>query len=248
MNKVIIFIFLLFVFGNLLAQDYLDLNFFIEPKFDQTEMNMVNFLIKNIRNDSIRQFNVFVGRMLKSAQNDSLTLQLLNLIKPDLASPTDYLFYDKNVNFNLLSSNVISDSVPILDRYIVKTDSITVGFISIYAPDWVVKNEIASHAELKFKVFDIVKDLATDLAPKTDYIILLSGMSKFIDTDLIHTLPIDVVVSFDYQKKDNEKLNRGKSSFYSILTSKGKYGKLRLTYKNGKVSHGWKEVDFKVGK
>lgn len=247
MSKVVIFIYLLIVFNNLIAEDYIDLNFFVEPKFDPVEMNMVNFLMKNIRNDSIRQFNVFAGRILKSAQNDSLTLQFLNLIKPDLACPTDYLFYDKNVNFNLLNSNVVSDSVPILDRYIVKTDSITVGFISVYTPDWVVKNEIASHAEFIFYIFDIVKEIAADLATQTDYIILLSSLTKYIDTDLIHTLPIDVVVSFDYQKKENEKLNRGKSSFYSILTNKGKYGKLRLTYKNEKVSHTWKEEEFKIG-
>jgi hypothetical protein len=247
LNKLIVLIIILITCGNLIGEDYLDLNFFIEPEFDLVEMNMVNFLVKNIRNDSIQQFNVFAGQILESAQNDSLTLQFLNLIEPDLVCPTDYLFYERNVDFKLLNSNIVSDSVSILDRYIVETDSISVGFIAAYSPDWAVKNDLASHAKIQFNIFEIVKNIAEDLASRTDYIILLSNMSKYIDADIIRGLPIDVVVSFDYQKKNNQKMNQGKSSFYSILTNRGEFGKLRLSYVNGKFFRDWEEVEFRVG-
>jgi len=246
--KKIIFIFsLLVVCIGMYSKEYLDINFFIEPRFEPIEMNMVNFLVKNIKNDSIDQFNVFAGRILNSAQNDSLTLHFLNSIEPDLACPTDYLLYERNVNFNLLNSNVNSDSVTILDRFVIDSDSMSIGFLSAYIPDWAVKNDIASHAEFKYNIFEIVKQISTDLTLRADFIVLLSNMGKYIDSDLVQNLPIDVVVSFDYKKKKNGSLNRGKTSFYSVLTNKGNFGKLQLAYQKGEVYHNWDEVEFKVG-
>ncbi|MCF7794612.1 MAG: hypothetical protein K9N09_11715 [Candidatus Cloacimonetes bacterium] len=246
MKKTLGILILLIIVISLASKEYLDLNFFIEPNFDPIDANMVNFLIKNIENDSIIQFNVFAGRTLEKAVPDSVTLDFLNFIKPDLVSPTDFHFHKFNADFNLLMSNVLCDSVPILDRYIIETDSMKIGIFSIYTPDWTVVNDLPEYVELDFNFFDLTKQIAKDLAPQTDFIILLSNLTKYVDKDLINTLPIDVVVSFDYKKTNNEKINRGKSFYYSILTKNGKYGKMRLTFSDNRVNHNWQEVDFRV--
>ena len=230
--------------GSLFAEDYLDINFFIEPRFDHDQINMVNFLVKNIKNDSIRQVNAFAGRILAEPQSDSLTAMFINALEPEIISPVDYFFYDKSINHNLLISNIESDSIPIIKNIIIKCDSFRVGIFSIYTPDFVVKNKIADHAKLDTKVFEIAKKQAKYLAKKTDYVIMLSNVAKYIDNDIVKNLGIDSVVSFDYQKKRNELLSNRVTNFYSILTKNGNYGKLRLEYHNGKIKGKWKEIEF----
>lgn len=231
--------------GSLFAEDYLDINFFIEPRFEHDQINMVNFLVKNIRNDSIRQVNAFAGRLLEEPQSDSLTAIFINTLGPEIISPVDYFFYDKSINHNLLISNIESDSIPIIKNKIIKCDSFKVGIFSIYTPDFVVKNKIAGHAKLDTKVFEIAKKQAEYLAKKTDYVIMFSNVTKYIDNDIVKNLGIDAVVSFDYQKKRNELLSNRITNFYSILTKNGNYGKLRLKYHNGKIRGIWKEIEFK---
>lgn len=233
--------------GIALAEDYLDLNFFIEPKFEHIEMNMVNFLVKNIQNDSIRQENIFAGKILAPPQSDSLTVYFLNKVQPFSVSPVDYLFFEKNVGFKLLISNIESDSIPIIKNMVIETDSFKVGIFSIYTPDFVVKNKIADHAIFDFNVFDIASQQANLLAKHTDYVIMLSNLSKYIDSDIIKKLPVDAVISFDYQKKNNGLLSNHLTMFYSVLTNQGNYGKLRLTYRNGKIRESWREIEFDVG-
>ena len=247
MKKFIGVIFIISIFVLLPAEDYLDLNFFIEPKFEFKYTNFINFLIKNIRNDSIRQVNIFAGRILEKPQSDSLTVEFLNTIKPSLTSPVDYLFYEKNLNFKLLISNIESDSIPIIKNEIIRTDSMKVGIFAIYTPDFVVKNNIADHAKFDFDVFDIAKEQAEYLTKKTDYVIMLSNLSNYIDNDIVQDIPVDVVVSFDYQKKSNELFSNHQTMFYSILTNQGYYGKLRLIYKDGKIREKWQEIEFNAG-
>ena len=231
--------------GSLFAEDYLDINFFIEPRFEHDQINMVNFLVKNIRNDSIRQVNAFAGRLLEEPQSDSLTAMFINALEPEIISPVDYFFYDKSINHNLLISNIESDSIPIIKNKIIKCDSFKVGIFAIYTPDFTVKNNIAGHVKLDTKVFEIAKKQAEYLAKKTDYVIMLSNVAKYIDNDIVKNLGIDAVVSFDYQKKRNELLSNRITNFYSILTKNGNYGKLRLEYYNGKIKKSWKEIEFK---
>ena len=230
--------------GSLFAKDYLDINFFIEPRFEHDQINMVNFLVKNIRNDSIRQVNAFAGRLLEEPQSDSLTAMFINALEPEIISPVDYFFYDKSINHNLLVSNIESDSIPIIKNKIIKCDSFRVGIFSIYTPDFVVKNTIAGHAKLDTDVFKIAREQVKILAKKTDYVIMLSNLTKYIDNDIVKNLEVDAVVSFDYQKKRNELLSNRVTNFYSILTKNGNYGKLRLKYNKGKVKGKWKEIEF----
>ena len=78
LKKIIVLVFILLTLGFLFAEDYLDINFFIEPRFERDQINMVNFLVKNIRNDSIRQVNAFAGRILTEPQSDSLAAIFIN--------------------------------------------------------------------------------------------------------------------------------------------------------------------------
>ncbi len=230
--------------SSLFAEEYLDINFFIEPRFDHDQINMVNFLVKNIRNDSIRQVNAFAGRILAEPQSDSLTAFFINTIKPEIISPVDFFFFEKNIESDLLISNIESDSIPIIKNKIIKCDSFKVGIFAIYTPDFMVKHNIADHAKLNTEVFKIAKEQAEFLAKKTDYVIMLSNVTKYIDNNIVRNLKIDAVVSFDYQKKRNEYLSNLITRFYSTLTKKGNYGKLRLKYHNGKVQDKWEEVEF----
>ena len=244
MKKIIMLIVVLLMLGSLFAEDYLDINFFIEPMFEHEQIYMVNFLVKNIRNDSIRQVNAFAGRLLAEPQSDSLTAFFINTVRPEIISPVDYFFYEKELYCDLLISNIVSDSIPIIKNKIIKCDSFKVGVFTIYTPDFMVKNNIADHAKMDTKVFIIAKEQAEYLAEKTDYVIMLSNVAKYIDNDIVKNLQVNAVMSFDYQKKNNELLSNRTTNFYSILTKNGKYGKLRLEYHNGKVQEKWEEIEF----
>ena len=244
MGKIILVVFILLIINFLHAEDYLDINFFIEPMFEHEQIYMVNFLIKNIRNDSIRQVNAFAGRILEEPQTDSLSALFINTLKPEIISPVDYYFFEKDLVCDLLISNIESDSIPIIKNKIIKCDSFKVGVFAIYTPDFMVKNNIADHAKMNTNIFNIAKVQSEFLAKKTDYVIMLSNVTKYIDNDIVKNLQVNAVVSFDYQKKNNELLSNRSTNFYSILTKNGKYGKLRLEYHNGKVQEKWEEIEF----
>ena len=120
MKKIIMLIVVLLMLGSLFAEDYLDINFFIEPMFEHEQIYMVNFLVKNIRNDSIRQVNAFAGRLLAEPQSDSLTAFFINTVRPEIISPVDYFFYEKELYCDLLISNIVSDSITIIKNKIIK--------------------------------------------------------------------------------------------------------------------------------
>lgn len=225
------------------AQDYLDINFFIEPKFEHEKINMVNFLTKNIRNDSIRQVNAFAGKILAEPQSDSLLISFINSLAPEIISPVDFRFEEKDLHVPLLITNIESDSIPTVKTKIIEVDSFKVGIFSVYTPDFSVKNKIADHAELDTNIFQIAKEYSEFLSAKTDLVIMLSNVGKYIDGDIVKGSEIDCVVSFDYQKKRNTTFSND-SKFYSILTNKGFYGKLRVFYNNAKISFNWIPTKF----
>lgn len=228
----------------LIAEDYVDLNLFIEPRFKKNNMNMANFLIKNIKNDSISQKLIFAGRLLEEPQSDSATVAFINLLEPDIVSPVDYLFNEKSLDQHLLISNIKSDSLQIIENKIIEADSFKIGIFSIYTPDFAVKNSLAEHAKFNSNIFEIARYQAELLSQETDFVIMLSSLSKYIDADIVKNIPVDAIVSFDYQKKRNELLNN-KTKFYSIISNKNKYGKLRFTFDNGKLNCNWIEERLK---
>jgi hypothetical protein len=233
---------LILLASSLLADDYLDLNFFIEPQFAEDEIYLKNFAIYNIRNDSIPQTNIFAGKLMNTHTSDSLVVEFINLCKSKIIAPTDYCFYDTNLEKPLLISNIESDSVAIIKHKIVSVDSFKVGIFSLYTPDFMVKNKIAANAKFDFNFLEIAKQQFDYLREESDFVILLSNFSKYIDSDIVAEIPVDVVVSFDYKGKKNGKLANGKTMFYSILSKSEYYGKLRLTYQNGKIAQKWQKV------
>ena len=242
--KKIVTLILLSIAVGLFAQSRLEINIFNEPQFKYEEINFVDFMFKNIKADSVSQVNILSGKVLSKPQNDSLTVSFLNRIKPDIACPTDYYYQNTDDNFNLLSSNVASDSIFFMDSVIVPADSFKVGFLAINSPDNFVKNGKPEHINLDYDMFDITREKSRQLAQKCDVVILLSNMGKFVDKSMIAGTEVDFVLSFDYQKKRNETFKSGQK-FYSILSRKGKYGKLVLDYRHGKLSSDWQQIEIK---
>ncbi len=224
--------------------EIIDLNFFIEPRFEAAEIESLTTIIENSLCDSIKQNNFFAGRILKNAESDSLVLFALESLPCDFVCPTDYFFYNTNSNVSLLASNIFSDSISILENAIIEADSFKVGIFSLYSPDFTVKNEINPKVEFEFDVFEVAEKQVNILKEKTDFIILLSNLTKFIDEDIVKNLPIDAVISFDYQSKRDEIFSNKRTNFYSVLTKYGKFGKLRLTYEKGKIKSKWEEINL----
>lgn len=243
--KNIFIIIIIVVFNFVLNAEILDLNFFTEPHFGN--INKTDFIKNNTVNDSIKQINIFGGKILKNVSRDSIIIAFLDSVNCDYTSPTDYMFsaLDYKINFEILASNIVCDSIPIITEAIIETDSIKIGIFSLYTPDFVVKKSINPNAELSMKVFDIAKELTETLADKTDFVIMMSSLSKYIDNEITKDLPIDAVVSFDYQKKRNEVLDNKRTNYFGILSHKGIFGKLRFEYENGELTSKWIEKRIK---
>ncbi len=240
--KIKIIVFMIFLIPFMVDSiEIVDLNFFIEPRFEAAEIESLATIIKNSLCDSVKQVNFFAGRIMKNAESDSLVLFALNTLPCDFACPTDYFFYDANSNVSLLASNIFSDSISIFENTIIEADSFKVGIFSLYSPDFTVKNEINPNVDFEFDVFKVAEKQINILKEKTDFIILLSNLTKFIDEDIVENLPIDAVISFDYQSKRDEIFSNKRTHFYSVLTKYGKFGKLRLKYEKGKIKKEWIE-------
>lgn len=239
--KKIMSLILLSLVAGLFAQSRLEINIFNDPQFKYEEINFVDFMFKNIKADSVSQINILSGKILAKPQKDSLTVSFLNRIKPDIACPTDYYFENTDDNFNLLSSNVNSDSIFFMDTIVVPADSFKVGFLAINSPDEFVKHGKPDHIKFDYAMFEITRQKAKQLIQKCDVIILLSNMGKYADKSMIEGTEIDFVLSFDYQKKRNETFKSGQK-FYSIISKDGKYGKLVLDYRHGKISSDWQQI------
>jgi len=242
--KKIVSLIILCLATGLFAQSRLEINIFNHPQFEYEEINFVDFMFKNIKADSVSQINILSGKILSKPQNDSLTVSFLNRINPDIACPTDYYFQNTDDNFNLLSSNVSSDSIFFMDSIVVPADSFKVGFLAINSPDNFVKHGKPDHINFDYDMFDITRQKAKQLAQKCDVVVLLSNMGKYVDRSMIAETEVDFVLSFDYQKKRNETFKSGQK-FYSIITQKGKYGKLVLDYRHGKLNTDWQQIEIK---
>jgi hypothetical protein len=235
---------LIIISFQLVAADYIDINLFVDPKFEVEELNLVNFQLKNLAsNDSIIQKTFLSGDIFRQPVSDSLFIASLNLLEPDFVLPTDFTFSGKNQKFSILGTNLKSDSLKIVTNTIIRSDSISVGVFSIYSPDFAVKNKL--QAQVDFKTFDLIKQYSQALAEEVDVVILLSSLGKYIDRQAVKNLPIDFVLSFDYMKKRAELMN-GQTNFYSLISSDGSFGKLRLKYEFGEISHRWQAEELMI--
>lgn len=241
--KIIKFIIIIFAVTFLAADDYIELNFFIQPEFSIAEMNLVNFFLKNIRSDSLPQQNILAGKLLQKQRSDSTTADFIKLIEPDLIAPTDFFFSETDLQIKIFAANIKSDSLFFIPHKIISTDSMKIGIFAIYTPDFTVKNKLPDHIKFEFDVFNVARSQFEMLKNNVDYLIMLSNLGKYIDREITRQYPVDAVVSFDYKKKANGWLNNG-TRFYSIITSSGNYGKLRLRFHQGKITEYWQEKLF----
>ncbi len=131
-----------------------------------------------------------------------------------------------------------------MDSIVVPADSFKVGFLAINSPDEFVKHGKPGHIKFDYAMFELTKDKSYQLAKRCDVVILLSNMGKYVDKAMIEGTEVDFVLSFDYQKKRNETFKSGQK-FYSIISKKGKYGKLVLDYRHGKLSSDWQQIELK---
>ena len=184
---------------------------------------------------------------MHNVSRDSTIIAFLDSVNCDLATPTDFMFSSVNrkLSFNILASNIKCDSIPIISNSIIETDSMKIGIFAIYTPDFVVKKNVNPKARLNMKVFEIAEEQAKILARKTDFVIMLSTLTKYVDNDVVQNIPVDAVISFDYQKKGNATLDNKHTKYFSILSFEGKYGKLRFEYKNGRLTKKWLEIGIK---
>jgi len=244
MIKRILIIFCSFIFlGLLQAENIIDLNFYNELKSDFYDFKEFREFQQSSRSDSIDCYDIFSGRILSRYEGDIFPLAFLNYVNCDIASPTDYLFTidTSQLDFDLLASNISSDSLRILPFKILKSDSLKVGVFSLYTPDFFVKNEIGSKAKLNYDIFAIARAQTEFLRARTDVVVMISNLSKYIDSDIVNGLPVDVVLSSDYLQKSDGFLN-DRTRFYSIVSNKGEFGKLRLRYSAGTVEYNWSEI------
>ncbi|MCD4820416.1 MAG: hypothetical protein K8S23_17185 [Candidatus Cloacimonetes bacterium] len=240
---------LFFLFFNILfAIDEIDLNFFTEPHFKIKNIEEIKINIESkTQNDTIRHYNFFAGKILEKSASDDEIVEFLNVVDCAYCTPTDYSFdpHYRDLLFKLLASNISGNFRNLISYKVIETDSMKIGIMAIYSPDFAVKNNISDLTEFDLDVFGVTKELSQKLQKKTNFIILLSNLSKYIDDDLVENLPIDVVISFDYQPKKNEMLSNKRTFWYGIKTFKNKFGKLRLTYQSGKISYKWHKVKLK---
>ncbi len=247
MKTVIVVLILVFAM-TAFADDILDIYFYNHPEYELYDFPNIETWQNSIKSDSLRQMHIFSGNILDEYIDDIFPLTFLQNVQCDIALPTDFCFHKTPVNldYEILASNLESDSLYLSDHYIVKTDSMTIGFFSLYTPDLAVKKDFSSKVNIDYAVFDIAENYAQSLKKKCDYVILLSSMSKIVDVDLVQDLPIDLVLSFDYQKKASGLLKGSNINYYSVISSNGSVGNIRLSYKNGNIETFFSEVEAEI--
>ncbi len=248
MKKIILFL-LLIITVNILAKDVITINFFNELKIDKNKIEAETFKInKFILKQGKNQINLFSGRIIRQNHNDSLLIYTLNKLVCNIASPTDFKFRNPVIrpNFKIISLNVKNRRLPIQDTYIIKSDSMRVAIVGIYSPDTFIKNRLSEDAKFLYDFIKILKKKVNFLKKqkrKVDKIILLSNLSREIDKEIAKKVPVDIILSFDYKKRSAKKLT-SKTQFYSVVSSNGKMGKLRLIYHKGKISYSWQILKY----
>lgn len=246
MQKVILTVLILMSIG-LMAEETIDLHFVVDPQLTIQDSLFTAQLVTRMQNDSIPSFRFVCGDIAKTPVSDSLVLAHIAALDADYASPTDYFFtrLPQDAAFDLLMSNVDADSVQIIDRAIITGDSLRIGVFALLTPDLEVLNTLDPRVDVRADVFATAARLAIALDASCNYVIMLSSMGKFIDADIVRGLPIDRVISFDYQGTGDATFNDGATKFNSVLLSKGLLGRLRLHWENGVLSDEWKYTRVK---
>ncbi|MBN1326354.1 MAG: hypothetical protein JW996_00215 [Candidatus Cloacimonetes bacterium] len=242
--RIILIVVIIIVGCFLKALEKIEINFFNDPEFDFFDFDLVKESITKMEQDSVMQVNIMTGKILAEKESDIFTLAFLNISGCQIACPTDYPFRIKNqgMKFSLLASNISCDTLKIDDNIIVGKDTLKIGIFSIYSPDFAVKNDLAAGVKFNYDVFNTAYRQAKILSIKTDYVIMLSNLSRDIDEDIVSSLPIDAVLSFDYLDREEKLFRNGRTKFYSCSGRKGRFGKLIITKQGDMITEQWQQL------
>lgn len=258
--KKALFLFSFFILISLASVSYsLSFCFFIEPRFSISKVNpdssyiyIQDELISRHTRSGDDSFNIFAGRLTTlnpGTYSDSLIVNFLNHINCDFAAPTDYLFHFPELvdNFTLLASNLSLDiesspSDNFLNYVFFNFGDKKIALFAVYTPDLSVKFDYSNKVSFEFEVFRSTVRLIERLSSEADFVIMLSSLSRFLDDQITRENPVDVVVSFDYQRAPSRKLSNGITDFYSILSSQNEVGYLDFFIESdsNKLSYTWK--------
>lgn len=239
--KIVLIYSMVVLCATLGALEGIDLHFAVDPQVDPADSLVYSTIRSWTQTDTLPSFRFVCGDVAKYPVSDSLLLVMLDSLDADYAVPTDYFFTDQpqDAGFELLMSNVDADSVTVMEKAIISGDSLRIGVFAILTPDLEVLNELDPSVDVRADVFATTARVATALDAVCDYVILLSGMGKYVDSHMVEGLPIDRVISIDYQATRDTKFNDGKTQFTSVLLSKRLVGRLRLIWENGELRDEW---------
>ncbi len=248
MKRTGLLLLLLIVLAGIWA-DELCLNFFINPQFKVGDIDNLTAQLEKVTNDSCLSINIYAGEIFLPVLSDSLIMNYLEELPGLLFSPNDYLHFYKKLypNFGLLATNIESDSVMTLKKFVLSNDSLKVGIFTIYTPDLAVKHQFAEGVEFKADVIDLARQQA-ELLRKTgcDHIIMLTSLSRSVVSYLVDEIDVDSIVSFDYKKTESSQMGRGnKTEYYSLQSQGGSFGRLRIKFDKTKIKTEWQENSWK---
>ncbi len=248
MRRTGLLILLIILFTGVWA-DEMSLNFFINPQFKCEGIDDLAAQLEKVTNDSCLSINIFAGEIFLLALSDSLIMNYLEKLPGLLFSPNDYLHSYKKMypNFGLLATNIESDSVMTLKKFILSSDSLKVGIFTIYTPDLAVKHQFAEGVEFRADVLDLAGEQAELLRQSgCDHIIMLTSLSRPVVSYLVKEIDVDSIVSFDYKKTESSQMGNGnKTGYYSLQSQGGSFGRLRIKSEKNEIKTEWREKSWK---
>lgn len=258
MKKIVILIIVLSI--KVLFADSINLNFFFDVKIDSVAICSSDSLlfiqneIQKITNDTLsdQSYNFFLGEILEDGCSDSLIVHSLEKLLCDYSCPTDFDFtyFPSILDYKIIGSNInyIYENNAFTKEVFFETDSLKIGLLSVYTPDWIVKNRI-ENIEFDYSYNSDLKKRIIEMREKCDKIILLSNYSKYVNEKLSKKWNVDYIISFDYAKASPKIFNK-KTYYYNIKYKSKWMAQLLLKFEDGKFEHKWipKKYNFKYAK
>jgi hypothetical protein len=245
MRKISVLLFLICL-TYIQADNEISINFFIHPQFSVQAISETSIQIQESAGDSCLSVNVFAGDIFYEAVTDSLFLEYLGKMPGLLYSPDDFLHNHgkKYPSFGMLASNISSDSVTTVKKFKLSSDSLKVGIFSIYTPDLAVKKNFAEGVVLHTDVFAIAREQVDKLKESgCDHIIMLTSLSRFVVNSLVKVVPVNTVVSFDYQREKDGKIRGAiETEYYYVNSSEREYGRLKVKKRGEAVISEWQKL------
>ncbi len=250
------FFFIIFIisFSNSFTSDII-FNLFYDAKLpstilsDSSSVSLVDLQsrIQDISADSIsnNNYNFLLGQIMEEDTSDSLKIKILELLPFDYLFPTDYTFnfIPDESDFIIPAINLTTSNNIISKVISIKSDSISIILLGLFSPDLFVKKQFSTALNFFYNFYDEVIEYSKFYAKKNDFIVVVSNLSQYVNSQLSKEATIDLIISFDYIKNRNEKFENG-TQFYNIRNRHLWMSKIRFSKKNGKKNHSWTPFPF----